>query len=66
MKLEYTKVGFAGWLLAMGAIGLAADVTSVPGWTALAGLALLPPAFMLRLWNDAPQTMSESIREARR
>jgi hypothetical protein len=66
MKLENTKVGLAGWLLAIGAVGLAADVTSVWGWTALAGLALLPPVFMLRVWNDAPQSMTESIREARR
>jgi hypothetical protein len=66
MKFECTKVSFAAWLLAIGALGLAADVTSVVGWTALVGLALLPPVFMLRFWNGAPQSMSESIREARR
>jgi hypothetical protein len=67
MKFECTKRTFAAvWVLAMCAVGFAADVTSTSGWVILAGLALLPPIVMLRLWNDPPPSMSESIWEARR
>ena len=41
-------------------------MASVSGWIVLASLALLPHLVMLRLWNDPPQTMSESINEGRR
>lgn len=60
------KLTFAAWLLALCAVGLAAEMTSVLGWTVLAGLAVLPPLVMLRLWSGPPESMSESIREARR
>ena len=67
MQREYMKVMIAAvWVLAMCAGGWVAPVTSVSGWTVLGVLALLPPIVMLRLWNDPPQSMSESIREARR
>ena len=66
MTLEYTKVTFAVSLLAMCAVGFGAGVTSVGAWTVLIGLALLPPIFMMRVWSDPPQTMFESIQEARR
>ena len=67
MKPEYVKLTIAGvWVFAACAAGWVATVTSVSGWIILGCLALLPPIFMLRLWNDPPQSMSESIREARR
>jgi hypothetical protein len=67
MPLEYTKAIFAiSWILAVCAVGFTAGATSVSGWSALAVIAVLPPVVMLLLWNDPPQSMSESIREARR
>jgi hypothetical protein len=67
MPFEYRKATFAVlWVLAVGAGGFSAHVASVPGWIILATMALLPPLIMLRLWNDPPKTMSESINEGRR
>jgi hypothetical protein len=66
MKLESTTVTFAIWLLAMCAVGLTVDITSVAGWTVLGGLALLPPVFMLRMQRERTPTVSEAINEARR
>jgi hypothetical protein len=36
------------------------------GGTALAAFGVLPPLALLLLWNEPPQTLSETIREARR
>jgi Cu/Ag efflux pump CusA len=67
MQFENKKVTFATvWVVAMVALGFAANVTSLSGWTILAGLAALPPIVMLRFWSEPAQSMSESIREARR
>lgn len=66
MKLEYPKVTFALWLVAMCALGFAVDASSVAGWTVVVGLGLLPLIITLPLWSDPPQSMSESIQEARR
>jgi hypothetical protein len=60
MRLTYTKAAFAtAWLLLI--LAVAGHVTSGLGWMAVAGLAVLPPLVVLRMWNDEP-TMSESIR----
>ena len=67
MQPLHTKVTLiVGWVLAMCLAGFAANVTSVPGWIVLMSLTFLPPIFILRLWNDPPQTMSETIQQARR
>lgn len=66
MRVEIRNVTCAASLLAFGATGLAVNVTSVAGWTALVGLALLPTVFMVHLWSDPAQSLSESIQEARR
>jgi hypothetical protein len=67
MQLKYRKIAFAAvWVVAMCAVGIAANVTSLFGWTVLVCLALLPPIVMLRLWNDPAQSMSESIQKALR
>jgi hypothetical protein len=52
----------------MCAVGLAIGVGSLSGWSVLAGLALLPPLVIARLWKDNPtmSAMSESIHEALR
>jgi hypothetical protein len=67
MELEDTKriVG-AAWILVAGVAGFVANITSVTGWGLLASLGFGPPLIMLLLWKNPPQTISESIREARR
>jgi hypothetical protein len=67
MHIKQTKLTFAAvWLLVMCAAAFVLDVTSASAWTLLTAIALLPPIGLLRLWNDAGQTLSESIHEARR
>lgn len=50
------------WLLVVGAAGLTSSPMSGYAWGVVAVLAVLPPYMMIRIWNDPPQTMSESIR----
>ena len=67
MQLQRTKRTLAvAWILIASAAGLAADVASVGGAILVAGFALVPPLIMLLRWNEPPQTLSESIHEARR
>jgi hypothetical protein len=56
----------AAWVLVAFVIGLVAGVTSSGGLVALTALGLLPPLALLLLWNDPPQSISESIRQGRR
>ncbi len=66
MQVNYTKSAAAAfWVLAMFAIGVALGTTTVIGWVVLAGLALLPPLVIQRLWKDDP-SLSESIHEVLR
>jgi len=66
-RLAYKKATFAVvWALGAFAIGWGAHVTSVAGWAVLAGLGLIPPLILHWLWHEPPQSMSESIRAARR
>jgi hypothetical protein len=67
MELENTKrVVAAAWILVAGVAGFVANITSITAWGLLAAVGLGPPLIMLLLWKNPPQTMSESIREARR
>ena len=67
MQLESIKsVGATVWVSAVSLAGIAANVKSFSGWSILAGLAVLPPLVVLWRWSAPRQTMSESIREARR
>ncbi len=67
MQLKSIKAGLAtAWVSAACVAGLAFHLNSVSSWTVLAGVALLPPIVMTWWWNDPPQTLSESIQEARR
>ncbi|HSL23690.1 MAG TPA: hypothetical protein VK886_19315 [Vicinamibacterales bacterium] len=66
MPLNYTKTTAATlWVLAVCAVGFVIGVASLTGWIVLAGLAVLPPLAIARLWKDDP-TISESIHEALR
>jgi len=67
MYLEYLKVTFAALCLLLACVaGLALDVTTPSAWAVLAILAVIPSVVMRRLCVPPPQTLSESIREARR
>jgi hypothetical protein len=50
------------WIGAAAAIGVTFDLS----WIALAAFGVLPPLALLMLWNEPPQTLTESIRNARR
>ena len=67
IKLQHIKMAMATlWVLGALLVGVFAQMTSAAGLIVLAAVSLLPPLAMLLLWNDPPQTMSESIREGRR
>jgi hypothetical protein len=63
---QYKAVFSASWVVALMAIGFGAGVTSTAVWATLAVIAVLPPLVMMRVWTEAPPSMSESIRDARR
>ncbi len=67
MRFTYAKEAIAAlWVLALCAAGVAAGITAISSWVALATLAVVSLVMMKWLWRDPPQTMSESIRQARR
>jgi hypothetical protein len=66
MQLQRIKtVAAALWMLTVIVIATAVEVSWTTG-IALAAFGLLPPLALLLLWNEPRQTMSESIRDARR
>ena len=67
MQLALIKAVVAAvWVSAVCIGGIAGHLSSPSSWTGLASVALLPTIVMLWLWNDPTQSLSESIREARR
>ena len=67
MRLKQIKRVFGSvWVLVAVVVGVAAGVRSTGGLVALAALGLLPPLALILLWNDPPETMSETIRDGRR
>ncbi len=62
LSLKLAIVGV--WILAIGAFGVLRPVVTMSGWSALAGVGLLPPIILLRAWNRPSQTMSEEIQQA--
>jgi hypothetical protein len=54
------------WVLLICVAAVAAGVTSAPAVAGVAVIALVPALVMRRLWRDPPETMSETIRDARR
>jgi hypothetical protein len=66
MQLQRLKMMVAAvWMLGAVAVATAADVSGV-GAIAVAAIGILPPLAILLLWNDPPQTLSETINQARR
>ena len=67
MQLPYTKVAVAAaWILTTCVIAVITAPSSAGAAALLVVIALLPPMLMLWRWNGPPQTLSESIQEARR
>ena len=67
MQLSSIKLAVAvAWVLAVCVAGLAASLSSLSGWTVLAGVVVLPPIVMMWRWNDPLQLVSERIQESRR
>jgi hypothetical protein len=60
------KAIIGGWVVGLGVLAFFLNLSSVFGWTVLAGLGVLPPLIMLKMWNPPgpAKTMSESIRDA--
>lgn len=54
------------WIVAAGAISVGGNGLTTSRALLFVGLGLVPPVVMLLLWNPPPQTLSESIDDARR
>jgi hypothetical protein len=62
MTLKNVKLTLAGaYAIGVAGVAVATGVTSVGGLVVWGALALLPAAALVALWNDPPQTMSETI-----
>ena len=67
MHFQQAKTGIGAlWIVAAGIVATMGPAFSVTRALLLAVLGLVPPLLMLVLWNPPTQTLSESIREARR
>ena len=65
MQTEHIKWAIVGgWVLGLAAIAFSVNLSSVTGWVLVVGLGLVPPVILLRMWQQPPQTISESIQEA--
>ena len=65
MQIQQANAVAATWILASGLIGLAGNVTTIGGAALMLGFGLVPPIIIMLRWNDAPQPLSERVREAR-
>jgi hypothetical protein len=64
MKTPYLNGTVAALsVIAAGALGLLAPVTTGTGWFILAAAATAPPLVFMHYWKQPNQTMSEAIRE---
>jgi hypothetical protein len=62
MTLKNMKLTLAAaYAVGVGGVAIATGVTSAGGLAVFAALALLPPAALVALWKDPPQTLSETI-----
>lgn len=67
MQTDHVKAALMGvWILAVGVFGYVSGTTSLAAWTAFAAVSLTLPVVITKLWRAPAQSMSESIREARR
>ena len=62
MTLKNVKHTLAvAYAVGVGGVAVATGVTSLGGLVVFGALALLPAAALVALWNDPPQTLSETI-----
>jgi hypothetical protein len=66
MELHHIKMTVAGMRVLIAVVIAIVTDLPWPGLIAVAGVGLLPPLALLLLWNEPPQTISESIHKARR
>jgi hypothetical protein len=57
---------FAGWSILVLLAAIVIGITSILNWVAVACVAIVPPLVVRSFWRTPPQTISESINEARR
>ncbi|MGH9218104.1 MAG: hypothetical protein ACRD1W_02310 [Vicinamibacterales bacterium] len=57
---------FVAWAIVVGLVALAIGINSVSNWIVVACLAVVPPLVARSFWRVPAQTISESIRDARR
>jgi hypothetical protein len=67
MRYPYSREALVGiWVLVFASAGVLASVNSLSAWLVLSAVAAMPALVFLRVWGHQPQTMSESIQQARR
>jgi uncharacterized membrane protein YhdT len=67
MVSENTKtLLFVAWVIVVCVAALALGIASVPNWMVVACVAVVPPLVARSFWHAPEQTISESIRDARR
>ena len=66
MNIQQMKTPLVvSWLIALAVTGVLGSF-GIPGWTMLGGLALIPLLVLRQMQGGPAQTMSETIRAARR
>jgi hypothetical protein len=63
---KYKTQLFVAWAVVVCLVALAIGINSVSNWMIVASLAVVPPLVARSFWRAPPQTISESIRDARR
>ena len=57
---------FVAWTIVVCLVALAIGINSVSNWVIVACLAVVPPLVARSFWRAPDQTISESVRDARR
>ena len=57
---------FVAWAIVVCLVALSIGINSVSNWVVVACLAVVPPFVARSFWRAPAQTISESIRDARR
>ena len=57
---------FVAWAIVVCLAALAMGIHSVSNWIVVAAVAVVPPMVVRSFWRTPDQTISESIRDARR
>jgi len=63
---NYKTQLFVAWAVVVCLVALAIGTNSVTSWMVVASLAVVPPLVARIFWRAPAQTISESIRDARR